>query len=158
MLAWWVTRLEWRLNRYFIDPLFTWSWSFHWKYLELKQDPLPKVNIESVRTIGVVSGKCETLWEGETSIFLCKPKTFWLFKFWDKHETFRFKDVSRRHLKKQTNKSGLQDFLSLAKKWDSFVKKSRQQDTHTCQKLRLSHEIWQKFCKTHGFWGNICHS
>ena len=26
--------------------------------------------------IGVVNGKCETLQEGDTSIFLCEPETF----------------------------------------------------------------------------------
>ena len=31
----------------------------------------------------VVNGKCETLRDGETSVFLCEPETFWLFRLRD---------------------------------------------------------------------------
>lgn len=71
---------------------------------------------------GVVNGECKTLREGKTSIFLYEPKTFWLFKL--QYRDFKVQDVqtlrgSDIFLQKQTNKSGLQNFLSFAKNQDS---------------------------------------
>ena len=34
--------------------------------------------------IGVANGKCQTLWDRKTNIFLCKPETFWLFRLRDR--------------------------------------------------------------------------
>ena len=34
--------------------------------------------------VGMANGKCETLRDGETSVFLCEPETFWLFRLRDR--------------------------------------------------------------------------
>ena len=36
---------------------------------------------------GVANGNCETLRDGETSVFLCEPETFWLFRL--RHRDFK---------------------------------------------------------------------
>lgn len=71
----------------------------------------------------MVNGKYKTLQEGETSIFLCKPETFWLLQLQDRDfKSFQMwaQDVKvvRRsdimHKKKQKNEH-LGTFLALQK-------------------------------------------
>ena len=41
-------------------------------------------DINGDRAIGVANGKCETLRDGETSVFRCEPETVLLFRMRDR--------------------------------------------------------------------------
>ena len=40
-------------------------------------------NLLVMQILGVANGKCETLRDHETSVFLCEPETIWLFRLRD---------------------------------------------------------------------------
>jgi len=52
-------------------------------FMLLAKDKVLQTRI-SVAGVAKANGKCETLRDGDTSVFLCKPKTFWLFKLRDR--------------------------------------------------------------------------
>ena len=41
------------------------------------------INDHSLSFLGVANGKFEALWDGETSVFLCEPGSFWIFRLRD---------------------------------------------------------------------------
>lgn len=103
----------------------------------------------------------------ETSVLLCEPETFWLFKLQDRDIKVRHSDSIQRDAQrlviKQTNESRLWDFqiISLSENWDSDTAlwkkgdcemhiKAKKWDCETC-------EIRWEFYETHGFWTTIHH-
>ena len=88
--------------------------------------------------VGVVNGKCKTLWEGETSIFLCKPETFWLLHLQEQDfkvfqmQAWVIPTLFKFIIIEDINKLVLRGFLSLEKIYETGLwKKSRPQNTHS---------------------------
>jgi len=57
------------------------QYAFHLSNSDPQADPRPSLRdktfgILAVSILGVANGKCKTLRDGETSVFLCEPETF----------------------------------------------------------------------------------